>query len=67
MKTQNTLVHASLMALLSSAMAFPGEGWKAKMAEIKARGAAPVNSVEDSNEMLGDLISPGPVTPVGQV
>jgi hypothetical protein len=37
------------------------------MAEIQLRAAAPINSVEDSNEMVGDLVSPGPTTPVGQV
>jgi hypothetical protein len=67
MKTVHILVHICLMVLLRSTMAFPGAAWKTKMAEIKARAAAPITSVEDSNEMLGDLVSPGPVTPVGQV
>jgi hypothetical protein len=67
MKAYNISINVTFMALLSSTLAFPGAGWKRKMEEIKARAAAPITGVEDSNEMLGDLVTPGPVTPVGQV
>ena len=67
MKTHSTLVQLCLATLLSSSVAFSGEGWRAKIAEIRARAAAPITSAEDSNELIGDLVTPGPTTPIGQV
>ena len=60
-----SLLIAALSAVLPFGSAFPGLG-KA-LVEIRARAAAPITSVEDSNELVGDLVSPGPSTPVGQV
>ena len=59
------LIQAVLTALLPLVFGFPG--YRKALADIKARAAAPITSVEDSNEMIGDLVSPGPTTPVGQV
>ena len=67
MKSHSLIVQSCLMTLVAFTLAFPGEGWKAKLGELRERAAAPINSIEDSNEMLGDLISPGPSTPVGKV
>jgi hypothetical protein len=58
----------SISAALSFVTASPhGAAWAKKLAEIKlkARADAP-DGVEDSDEMIGDLVSPGPTTPVGQ-
>ena len=51
--------------LFPSAIAFPGYG--KVLADMQKRAAAPIDSVEDSNEMIGDLVSPGPTSTVGQV
>jgi hypothetical protein len=67
MKTHSTLISACLLGLLSSSLAFSGPGWREKIAQIKARAAAPITSVEDSNEMIGDLTTSAPRSPVGQV
>jgi hypothetical protein len=57
--------------LATSSFAHPGSKWTKKMAEIEAeitkRAATPIDSPEDSNELLGDLVTPGPSTPVGKV
>ena len=60
-----SLIGAAFAAIIPSVLAFPG--MEKAMTDIKARAAAPIASVEDSNELVGDLISPGPNTPVGQV
>jgi hypothetical protein len=67
MKPHSLLLQSSLLTFVVSSLAFPGEGWKARLGELRERAAAPIDSVEDSNELLGDLISPGPSTPVGMV
>jgi hypothetical protein len=67
MKTHTILGRVVLMMFMSSALGFPAGSWTTMMAEIRERAAAPITSAEDSNEMVGDLISPGPTTPVGQV
>jgi hypothetical protein len=57
--------------LASASLAHPGSKWAKKMVELEAeitkRAATPIDSPEDSNELLGDLIKPGPTTPVGKV
>ena len=66
MAIKNSLLLA--LAILSGfSLGFPGGNWKASIAKIKARAAAPITSPDDSNELIGDLLSPGPTTPVGQV
>jgi hypothetical protein len=65
MKFTNILL-SSVMA--TTILAYPGAGkWKQTLAELQRRAAAPIDSPEDSTELLGDLISPGPTTPVGKV
>jgi hypothetical protein len=55
-------------AIASTILAYPGTGkWKQTLAELQRRAATPIDSPEDSNELLGDLITPGPTTPVGKV
>lgn len=43
-----------------------GAMWSKKLAQIKARAIRPIDSPEDSFELIGDLASPGPTTPVGK-
>jgi hypothetical protein len=42
-----------------------GKEWAKKLAQIKARAARPIDSPEDSNELIGDLETLGATTPVG--
>jgi hypothetical protein len=60
---------AALVAFLltGETLAHPGQAWARKLREIQERAAAPISSPEDSFEMIGDLVTPGPVTPMGQV
>jgi hypothetical protein len=58
---------AILSVLPVSVVSFPGGKFKEAIAEIQARAAAPITSPEDSNELIGDLVSPGPSTTVGKV
>jgi hypothetical protein len=67
MKSHYLIVESCLLSLAAVTLAFPGNGWKAKLGELRERAAAPINSVEDSDELLGDLISPGPSSLVGKV
>ncbi|KAF2673131.1 heme peroxidase [Microthyrium microscopicum] len=65
MKTDSILFRIALFTLLGSTSAFPG--WAKQLEEIKRRdtGGA-VDSAQDSTELLGDLVSPGPQTDVGK-
>jgi hypothetical protein len=65
MKGLAVFISAGLLALLPHIAAHPG--FRKHIAEIQARAAAPISGPEDSNELLGDLISPGPTTDVGKV
>jgi hypothetical protein len=67
MKFSNTLLGSAIATAIPGALAHPGAVWRQKLAEIERRGLAPIDSPEDSNELLGDLITPGPTTPVGKV
>jgi hypothetical protein len=67
MKFDDIITQAMLAILLPGVFAYPGGRMAKTLQEIKARGLAPIDSVEDSNEMIGDLVSPGPTTPIGQV
>jgi hypothetical protein len=58
---------ASLAILPYSVISYPGGKFKEAIAEIQARAAAPITSPNDSNELLGDLVSLGPSTTVGKV
>ena len=65
MKFTNILLSS---AMATTILAYPGAGkWKQTLAELQRRAAAPIDSPEDSTELLGDLVSPGPTTPVGKV
>jgi len=71
MKYEDLLTQAMLAILIPGVAAYPG-GKMAKTLEdirlkVKARGLAPINSVEDSDEMIGDLVTPGPTSTVGKV
>jgi hypothetical protein len=71
MKFGTVLLSSAIASALPGTLAHPGSQWAKKMTEIEAeivkRAAAPDNSPEDSNELLGDLVKPGPTTPVGKV
>lgn len=55
-------------ALATTILAYPGAGkWKNTLSELERRAATPIDSPEDSNELLGDLLTAGPTTPVGKV
>ena len=57
----------ALLSYIPETLAHPGSGWKAKIAEIQKRGARPADGPDDSSELLGDLVSPGPKTDVGRL
>jgi hypothetical protein len=65
--------HAILLlgaaTLFQQSVAHPGHGkqWAKKLVEIKERAARPPDGPNDSNELLGDLVAPGPSTEVGKV
>lgn len=71
MKTDNTL----LALLLASAVAArPGSKWAGKFKELQQaavefdkRAPSAIRGPNDSDEMIGDLASPGPQTAIGQV
>jgi hypothetical protein len=67
MKLKNILLHSALASLIPAALAHPGHKWAAKLKEIQERAARPVDGPDDSSELLGDLVTPGPTTPVGKV
>ncbi|TID18868.1 class II peroxidase [Venturia nashicola] len=55
-------------ALATTVLAYPGAGkWKKTLSELQRRTATPVDSPEDSNELLGDLLTTGPTTSVGKL
>lgn len=67
MKWDDIITQAMLAILLPGVVAYPGGRMAKNLQIIKARAAAAIDSVEDSDEMIGDLVTPGPTTPVGQV
>jgi hypothetical protein len=67
MTARTSYLLLALTMLWGFTFAFPGGNWRASIAEIRARAAAPITSPDDSNELIGDLLSPGPNTTVGQV
>jgi hypothetical protein len=62
----NHLLLAAIASLLKTATSYPSGGWTALMNEIQQKGIDPNTGPNDSSEMIGDLISPGATTPVGQ-
>jgi hypothetical protein len=68
MKLINTLLGS---VIFSGAVAHPGNQWKEKLVQIEAevarRAARPVDGPDDSSELLGDLVKPGPTSPLGKV
>ena len=71
MKSDNLFSQAMLVMLLPSAIAYPG-GKMAKTLEdikmkVKARGVSPIQGPDDSNELIGDLVKPGPTSDIGKV
>ncbi|KAF2429715.1 peroxidase [Tothia fuscella] len=69
MKLSNLLLGSALASAVPS-LAHPGSKWKETMVEIEAeiqrRAARPANGPDDSSELLGDLVKPGPSTQVGK-
>jgi hypothetical protein len=70
MKFSVILLGSAIASALPGTLAHPGSKWAKKMVEVEAeisrRAATPIDSPEDSNELLGDLVTPGPSTPVGK-
>ena len=58
MRVSDLLASVVLVASVPTTVAFGGAAWKATIADIKARAARPVDGPNDSNELLGDLVSP---------
>jgi hypothetical protein len=69
MRWENVFVQAMVATLLPGAEAYPGGKMTKLLDDIKvvARGLAPIDSPQDSNELIGDLVTPGPTSTVGQV
>ncbi len=65
MKVDAFVIQAVLVILLPSSNAHPGSKWEQKLKEIRA--AAPIDSPEDSTELIGDLVNGGAKTAVGKV
>jgi hypothetical protein len=55
--------------LVQISAAHPGHGklWAKKLVEIQERATRAPDGPNDSSELLGDLVSPGPSTEVGKV
>jgi Peroxidase len=62
----NHLLLAALAGLLQSASGYPAGGWAALLRGIQQKAADPNTGPSDSSEMIGDLISPGAITPIGK-
>jgi hypothetical protein len=69
MKHEDLISQAMLVMLLPGAMAYPGGKLAKTLEEIKmkARGISPITGPDDSDELIGDLVKPGPSTDVGKV
>jgi hypothetical protein len=69
MRWENAFTQAVFAILLTGAEAYPGGKMTKLLDDIKivARGLAPIEGPQDSNELIGDLVTPGPTSPVGQV
>jgi hypothetical protein len=69
MKFTSVLFGSAVLGLVAASPRGSAERleWKKKLAQIKERALLPPDSPEDSFEMIGDLVSPGPTTPVGQL
>ena len=59
------LILVAIASLLKTTTAYPS-GFTALLNEIRQKGVDPNTGPNDSSEMIGDLISPGATTPVGQ-
>ena len=69
MKGENLFSQAMLVMLLPSAIAYPGGKFAKTLEEIKikARGISPITGPDDSDELIGDLVTPGPTSDTGKV
>jgi hypothetical protein len=69
MKYENIIKQAMLAVIIPTVIAYPGGKMMKTLAEIKikARGLSPITGPEDSSEMIGDLVTPGPTTTIGKV
>jgi hypothetical protein len=66
MRVNNFVLQAVMASILQTSLGYPAGEWNAKFQEIQARGVDPNTGPNDSSEMIGDLIYPGAITPVGQ-
>jgi manganese peroxidase len=71
MKTATLLSLYAAASVIPGTLAWPGmtttmQNLKTKIKSRQADVDNDGDSVNDSNEMIGDLVSPGPTTPVGQ-
>jgi hypothetical protein len=68
MRVSNLLASVAFFATIPETLAHPGNGWKDKLkVEIQARAARPAKGNDDSSELLGDLVKPGPRTTNGRL
>jgi hypothetical protein len=69
MKFTSVLFSSALVGLVAAAPQASAERaqWVKTLAQIKERALLPPDGPEDSFEMIGDLVSPGPVTPNGKL
>lgn len=67
MRVSGLLASLAILSAVPESLAYPGSFWKGKLVEIQARATRPAEGPNDSNELLGDLILPGPRTEVGSL
>lgn len=67
MRVSDFLASLAILSALPETFAHPGNFWKEKLVEIQARAARPADGPDDSSELLGDLVNPGPKTQTGKL
>ena len=67
MRVSDFLASLAILSAVPETLAHPGNFWKEKLPEIQARAARPARGADDSSELLGDLVKPGPRTEVGKL
>jgi hypothetical protein len=71
MKYDGIYVHSLFATLLLGVSAYPGGKLAKTIEDIKikvhARGVSPITGSDDSFELIGDLVTPGPTSSVGKL
>lgn len=67
MRVSDLLASVAFLSAVPETLAHPGNFWKERLPEIQARAARPARGNDDSSELLGDLVRPGPRTEVGRL